>query len=163
MTTPLASRTLQAASFSSISVLHVASKRYCHTFQLFRTVCTPCILSKKKRSLQLITSTLPVERIVVRICVKFSRAQKNLKSPNPAQCLRWVVWHVRGRTSAVVKPYQRITYARAVPLPTAPTCYTNDSRAHTISCLDVGACLKLTREHLAVASCTRRLTQFLYY
>ena len=57
VTTPQASRTeLQAASFSSISVLHVASKRYCHTFQLSRTVCTPCILSKKKRLLQLIMS-----------------------------------------------------------------------------------------------------------
>ena len=73
VTTPQASWTeLQAASFSSISVLHVASKRYCQTFQLSPTVCTPCILSKKKRSLQLMTSTGPVEGMVVRICVKFS-------------------------------------------------------------------------------------------
>ena len=77
VTTPQASRTeLQAASFSSISVLHVASKRYCHTLQSSRTVCTPCILSKKKRSLQLITSTGPVEGMVVRICVKFSEHKK---------------------------------------------------------------------------------------
>ena len=77
VTTPQASRTeLQAARFSSISVLHVASKRYCHTFQLSRTVCTPCILSKEKRSLQLITSTGPVEGMVVRIHVKLSEPQK---------------------------------------------------------------------------------------
>ena len=49
------------------------------------------------------------------------------------------------------------------PVPTAPVGCTNGSRAHTISCLDVGACLKVNTRALGVAPCTRRLTQFLYY
>ena len=32
--------------------------------------------------------------------------------------------------------------------PTAPVCWTNGSRAHTISCLDVGACLKVNTRAL---------------
>ena len=42
----------------------------------------------------------------------------------------------------------RVYRTCAVPLPTAPVCCTNGSRAHTISCLDVGACLKVNTRAL---------------
>ena len=102
-TTPQASRTeLQAASFSSVSVLHVASKRHCHTFQSSCTVYTPCILSEKKRLLQLITSTEPIERYGREDMCQTFRTLEKLESPNPAQGFCWVICHFWGRTSAVV-------------------------------------------------------------
>ena len=54
--------------------------------------------------------------------------------------------HLRGITHT--KRSARIYRTCAVPLPTAPVCCTNGSRAHTILCLDIGACLKVNTRAL---------------
>ena len=62
------------------------------------------------------------------------------KCPHSARARRGAITY----TEISVRVYRTC----AVPLPTAPVWCTNGSRAHTISCLGVGACLKVNTRAL---------------